>query len=139
MADNRHDLLIIYTSKNGRTGAMVGPIRQGMLDGGASNNGTMIVGTPLYMSPEQITQGPGGVDKRTDIYSLGVLLYELLTGALPFDPTTLRQAGFGEIQRIIRDQEPPKPSTRLSSLGDESTTSANRRRAGHGSRPGGAS
>jgi len=52
-----------------------------------------------------------------------------LTGALPFDSTTLRQAGFGEIQRIIREQEPPKPSTRLSSLGDESTTSANRRRA----------
>ena len=88
-----------------------------------------LIGTPEYMSPEQAEMTAENVDTRSDIYSLGVLLYEMLTGALPFDSSTLRRAAFGEIQRVIREEEPPKPSTRLSSLGDESATNAQRRRA----------
>ncbi|MHC4080471.1 MAG: serine/threonine protein kinase [Planctomycetota bacterium] len=75
-----------------------------------------LVGTPEYMSPEQAEMSDFDVDTRTDIYSLGVLLYELLTGTTPFDSHDLRRGGFGEIQRIICEEEPPKPSTRLSSM-----------------------
>jgi serine/threonine protein kinase/tetratricopeptide (TPR) repeat protein len=87
-----------------------------------------LIGTPLYMSPEQADLSGVDVDTRSDIYSLGVLLYELLTGTTPFDQETLRQAAFDEVRRIIREQEPPKPSTRLSSLGAaRATVSANRK------------
>ena len=86
-----------------------------------------MVGTPAYMSPEQAEMSGLDIDTRSDVYSLGVLLYELLTGTTPFDGKRLRSAGYAEIQRIIREEEPPKPSTRLTSLGESSTiVSSNR-------------
>ncbi len=87
-----------------------------------------IVGTPEYMSPEQAEMSGLDVDTRTDIYSLGVMLYELLVGALPFNAQQLRRAGYDEIRRIIRDQDPPTPTGRLLSLGDAAATVAHRRR-----------
>jgi serine/threonine protein kinase len=77
-----------------------------------------MVGTPLYMSPEQAGQSGLDIDTRSDIYSLGVLLYELLTGTTPFTKERFKKAAYDEIIRIIRAEEPPKPSTRLSESQD---------------------
>ncbi|MCI0642313.1 MAG: protein kinase [Gemmataceae bacterium] len=86
-----------------------------------------MVGTPLYMSPEQAGQSSLDIDTRSDIFSLGVLLYELLTGTTPFSKERFRQAAYDEIRRIIREEEPPKPSTRLSDSGEAlASISANR-------------
>jgi WD40 repeat protein/serine/threonine protein kinase len=76
-----------------------------------------LIGTPLYMSPEQAGQSGLDIDTRSDIYSLGVLLYELLTGTTPFTKERFKQATYDEIRRIIREEDPPKPSARLSDLG----------------------
>jgi serine/threonine protein kinase/tetratricopeptide (TPR) repeat protein len=78
---------------------------------------TQMIGTPLYMSPEQAEINALDVDIRSDVYSLGVLLYELLTGTTPFDRQRFATAAYDEIRRIIREEEPPRPSTRLSTLG----------------------
>jgi len=87
-----------------------------------------IIGTPMYMSPEQAEMSGLDIDTRSDIYSLGVLLYELLTGATPFDEERLRTVTFDEMRRIIREEEPPKPSARLSTLGLAATTVSDNRR-----------
>jgi serine/threonine protein kinase/tetratricopeptide (TPR) repeat protein len=76
-----------------------------------------MIGTPEYMSPEQ-AEGSADIDTRADVYSLGVILYELLTGTTPFDSKALRQGGLADIQRQIREITPPKPSTRISQAGD---------------------
>jgi serine/threonine protein kinase/tetratricopeptide (TPR) repeat protein len=88
----------------------------------------MLIGTPAYMSPEQAALTNLDVDTRTDVYSLGVLLYELLTGSTPFDTSELLKSGLDEIRRVIREQEPIRPSTRLSKLAAADLTTVAQRR-----------
>jgi non-specific serine/threonine protein kinase/serine/threonine-protein kinase len=86
------------------------------------------IGTPEYMSPEQAEMTGVDIDTRSDVYSLGVLLYELLVGAQPFDSRQLREAGFDEMRRRIREEEPTRPSTKISTMGDDSQAAARNRR-----------
>jgi len=88
----------------------------------------MLVGTPAYMSPEQADMSGVDVDTRTDVYSLGVLLYELLTGSPPFDGGSLMKAGLDEIRRVIREREPDQPSMRLSTMAAADLTATAERR-----------
>jgi tetratricopeptide (TPR) repeat protein len=85
-----------------------------------------IIGTPEYMAPEQAEQEEGGIDTRADVYSLGVLLYELLTGCLPFDLRAVLRSGYTELLRTIREVEPVRPSTRVSGHRESSETTTSR-------------
>jgi formylglycine-generating enzyme required for sulfatase activity/serine/threonine protein kinase len=93
-----------------------------------------MIGTPAYMSPEQADPSLSDIDTRSDVYSLGVLLYELVAGSTPFDGKTLRSKAYAEMQRIIREEDPPTPSTRLSTISTKDAELASRIEKSRGTR-----
>ncbi|MBL0921921.1 MAG: serine/threonine protein kinase [Phycisphaerales bacterium] len=121
--------------RSGEAGPVVKVIDFGIakaMDPGAPDQTAMteqgaLMGTVEYMSPEQASLGAQDVDTRADVYALGVVLYELLTGVVPVDRSTLRAAGFDEMRRIIRDDDAPRPSARLAEMGEGAEAPAQRR------------
>jgi serine/threonine protein kinase/PIN domain nuclease of toxin-antitoxin system len=101
---------------------------QGLLGETTATQAGRMVGTPLYMSPEQVAGSPRGVDTRSDIYSLGVMLYEMLTGTTPFEKERFQDAGYDQICAAIRSEDPPAPSTRISTLDPAAATTISARR-----------
>jgi serine/threonine protein kinase/tetratricopeptide (TPR) repeat protein len=110
--------------------ATTGPLTERTLFTGFAQ----LLGTPLYLSPEQAEMSGLDVDTRSDVYALGVMLYELLTGTTPFASETLRKAGYDELRRIIREEEPPRPSQRVTTLAAEACTTVAERRGVDGRR-----
>ena len=102
---------------------------QPLTDEGTKTALGQVIGTPEYMSPEQAALTDQGIDTRTDIYALGVLLYELLIGVRPFDPDELRKLSFPEVLRTICEVDPPRPSARLKALGERAATLAEMRQS----------
>jgi serine/threonine protein kinase len=112
--------------------ATTGPLTERTL----FTNFAQLLGTPLYMSPEQAEMSGLDVDTRSDIYSLGVMLYELLTGTTPFESDTLKKVGLDEMRRLIREEELPTPSQRVQTLGAEAASTVPERRGVDGRRLG---
>jgi tetratricopeptide (TPR) repeat protein len=113
-----------------------GPAVGGLTERTLFTHFAQMVGTPLYMSPEQAEMNGLDVDTRSDVYSLGVLLYELLTGTTPFESETLKKVGLDEMRRLIREEEPPAPSGRLSTLGAQACSTVSEQRGVDGRRLG---
>ncbi len=103
-------------------------IHQDLTDATFFTRFQQFMGTPAYISPEQAEMGGLDIDPRADVYSLGVLLYELLVGQTPFDPKELAKAGLQGLRKAIREEDPPRPSSRLSTLSEEQQTATGRRR-----------